>query len=134
MSMLSQTWRLYAKCLNDEALQESLHQVRKGNGFDPFFDKPESYFAKWAKEYCLDCPVRLACLAEAMKSLEGPVTEQLQGIWGGQTKRTRVAKKHDQQEQILQIVAQMKELFQGADGIHNASTTDGMDQRLDPAS
>lgn len=113
-------WMLQAKCANDKELQESLRQVRKGTGHDPFFPTKgygqETQAGVWAKEYCMSCPVRLACLAEAMKSLDQfEVNRQLEGVWGGMTKRSRKALKKKQTERILQISARMKELFPGAD-------------------
>jgi hypothetical protein len=100
-------WRLQSKCLNDDELQERIRVTK----YDPFFDKPEHANGKWAKEYCSDCPVRLLCLGEAMQSLDLPKVQQLQGIWGGMTYRSRVRLKKKQKEQIQQFVERMKEQF-----------------------
>lgn len=107
--MFANKWKLEAKCFNDENLQEILHAKRAGTGYDPFFDKPETRNSEWAKKYCSDCPVRLACLAEAMKTLSPEYSQfdQLAGIWGGMTHRRRVALKNKQLKQIQQISMQL---------------------------
>lgn len=118
--MVLAEWTLRAKCANDPKIQESLSFVRSGHGFDPFFPSQgngrEQQAGNWAKEYCEDCPVRLACLAESMKTLDLDPKYQYQGIWGGLTKRSRVALRKKQREQILRISARMKEQFQGNEG------------------
>lgn len=120
--MVLAKWTLQAKCANDPKIQESLSRVREGTGYDPFFPSKgngrEQLAANWAKEYCSDCPVRLACLAEAMKSLDTDnqwAKDRLQGIWGGMTKRSRVALKKKQREQILLLSARLKGLPQDVD-------------------
>lgn len=120
MGLQFPAWMLKAKCANDKQLQQNLQQVRTGFGIDPFFPAKgkgqENQQGQWAKEYCLGCEVRLACLAEAMKSLdEKEINRQLDGIWGGMTRRMRASLKKKQTERILEISARMKEQFPGAD-------------------
>lgn len=113
-------WTLQAKCANDTKLQEQLSKVRYEGAIDPFFPvkvtglNTEEEASEWAKKYCEDCPVRLACLAEAMKTLDldNPwVKDQLQGVWGGMTMRSRKALKKKQSKQIQLLSEQMKEQF-----------------------
>jgi hypothetical protein len=115
MSAEESRWKLEAKCFNDPFIQEQLKQVRSGNGYDPFFPPKGSNPAKWANSYCGDCPVRLACLAEALKSLNGPAFDWLDGIWGGTTIHKRHRSHRQQQERIQQIVAQLKALSPDSD-------------------
>lgn len=104
---VSCTWKTKAKCLNDEELQAQLHDVRKNGARDPFFDNPDS---NWGKKYCGDCEVRLACLAEAMKSLQNPVFDQEQGIWGGLSSKARKGRRRKSQRQVLLQIERMKGL------------------------
>lgn len=121
--MVLARWTLEAKCANDPKIQKALKLVRSGKGNDPFFPSKgnglENAAGVWGKEYCSDCPVRLSCLAEAMKSLDldNPwVKDQLQGVWGGMTMRSRKALKKKQQEQIRLLSERMKEQFQDNEG------------------
>lgn len=139
--MVLAKWTLQAKCANDPDIQESLSRVREGTGRDPFFPSKgygqETAAGNWAREYCSDCPVRLACLAEAMKSLDlnNPwVKDQLQGVWGGMTMRSRKALKKKQTKQLQQISERLAELFPASAGNHNVLPEDGTDQILSPAS
>jgi hypothetical protein len=116
--MVLAKWTLHAKCANDPDIQGQLSKVRSGFGKDPFFPSKgngqEHKAGEWAKQYCSDCPVRLSCLAEAMRTidLDNPWHQgTVQGVWGGLTKRSRVALKKKQQEQIQQISARLKEQF-----------------------
>jgi hypothetical protein len=120
--MVLALWTLEAKCANDPKIQESLKLVRSGQGYDPFYPNSgagrEKLAGAWAKEYCADCPVRLACLAEALKSIDLDnqwKQDQEQGIWGGLTKRSRVALKKKQQKQLQEISMRLTELFPDAD-------------------
>lgn len=120
--MALKAWTLHAKCANDPDIQGQLSKVRSGFGKDPFYPSKgngqENKAGKWGKEYCKGCPVRLACLAEAMQSidLDNPWKQDTeQGVWGGLTKRSRVALKKKQQAQIQQIIMQMQEQFPGVD-------------------
>lgn len=109
------TWRFEAKCFNDPHIQELLRGKKDGTGYDPFFDMPEAKHARWGKEYCSDCPVRLACMAEAMKSLNDLKHMHYDGIWGGTTLRKRRSLRKKQHAQILSLVTQMREQSQDSD-------------------
>jgi hypothetical protein len=116
--MVLAKWTLYAKCANDPEIQDQLNKVRSGFGKDPFYPSKgngqESKAGEWGKDYCSNCPVRLSCLAEAMQSIDLDNPWKLdteQGVWGGLTKRSRVALKKKQRAQIQQISARMKEQF-----------------------
>lgn len=100
MGKYDHAWKLEAKCFKDEFIQEQLKQVRNGLGYDPFFPPKGADPGKWAKSYCSDCPVRLACLAEAMKSLSQPQIEHYHGIWGGLTVHGRTSLRRKQQRQV----------------------------------
>jgi len=120
--MVLASWTLKAKCANDPKIQKQLSLVRSGRGNDPFYPSKgngkESAAGVWGKQYCSDCPVRLACLAEGLKSidLDNPWSQGTeQGIWGGMTKRARVALKKSQQKQIQLLAERMKELFPDVD-------------------
>ncbi len=129
-------WRFEAKCYNDQYLQDQLKMVRKYGAEDPFFpDKGKGGSqSQWAKRYCSDCPVRLACLAEAMKSLDLEVVNHYQGIWGGLSQQTRRSLKKKQQAKNQQILQQVQELFPDAENTHTSDEEDGMDEILPPAS
>lgn len=120
--MVLARWTLEAKCANDPKIQQQLSLVRSGNGNDPFFPNKgygrETAAGVWGEQYCKDCPVKLACLAEAMKSLdlENPwQKDQLQGIWGGLTMRSRKALKKKQAKQIRLLSERLAGLSQDAD-------------------
>ena len=101
------TWRFQGKCFNDQDLQDKIRETR----YDPFFDKPEAKNAEWAKQYCSNCPVRLACLSEAMKSLDQPKMHHVLGIWGGMTYRARLASRRKQQKQIRELTMRLRGQF-----------------------
>lgn len=129
-------WRFEAKCANDEHLQDQIYMIRKYGTDDPFF--PEKGKGKetqmWAKRYCSDCPVRLACLAEAMKSLDYIVYDQYQGIWGGLNSNSRKKLKARQEERNRQLLQQVQELFPGAASTRISDEEDDMDETQRPAS
>lgn len=129
-------WRLEAKCFKDEFLQDQLKMIRQYGTADPFFpDKGDGAASSaWAKRYCSDCPVRLACLAEAMKSLDYQVIDQYQGIWGGMNKNARIKLKKRTEAKNQLLLRQVKELFPDAADTHIAEQVDGTDEILPPAS
>ena len=66
MTVETQSWAAQAKC--------------RGTGDDLFVAPPEQ---KQVRMICEDCPVRIACLAEALDAgMEW-------GVWGGKTERER---------------------------------------------
>ncbi|CAN5663886.1 WhiB family transcriptional regulator [soil metagenome] len=66
---MKQTWRQHAAC----------------RGIDPdiFYPLDEDDDGEGAKQVCLACPVRQACLEHALTSRE------TEGVWGGASERER---------------------------------------------
>ncbi|MDQ3462440.1 MAG: WhiB family transcriptional regulator [Actinomycetota bacterium] len=66
---MKQTWRQHAAC----------------RGIDPdiFYPLDEDDDGEEAKQVCLACPVRQACLEHALTSRE------TEGVWGGASERER---------------------------------------------
>ena len=85
------SWWEHARCAKDEAIQEILKNVKHG-GLDPFFlTQPSDDQKQWLRRYCAECPVRLACLAEANKTLSSiNKVDWVDGWWGGMSRRERV--------------------------------------------
>lgn len=106
-------WKLEAKCFNDKFIQEQLAAVRTEQGYDPFFPPKGSNPGEWAKRYCSDCPVKLACLAEAMKSLDmsNAQINHYDGIWGGLTAHGRGRLKKKTRDSARRLLEQMQEQF-----------------------
>lgn len=71
-------WMRYAQC------------AREHWGPDTFFrGDPRSYST--ARHVCRTCPVRLACLAFALKAEDGTSVYYRQGVFGGLSPAERVA-------------------------------------------
>lgn len=69
-------------------------------GADPeiFFPSPsDGARCRAAKRLCRECPVRVACLAFALR---GPETH---GIWGGLTIRERIRLTREQQQRVCDL-------------------------------